>query len=142
MQSEEKVRIHTNFFLNMLHLLIIKVKVSSVNKAEIRKCLIRTNVILRFGLLIDHIGNIKMDALTSFIVVIIAITIQFSLYAIKRLQEPLEPNYLIDKNSKNKNYMGKFWKNAEITNGRLAMIGFLALIINYGFFGWIIPGFI
>ena len=84
-----------------------------------------------------------MDALTSFIVVIIAITIQFSLYAIKRLQEPLEPHYLIDKNSKkNKNYMGKFWKNAEITNGRLAMIGFLALIINYGFFGWIIPGFI
>ena len=51
--------------------------------------------------------------------------------------------YLINKNSKkNKNYIGKFWKNAEITNGRLAMIGFLALIINYGFFGWIIPGFI
>ena len=84
-----------------------------------------------------------MDALTSFIVVIVAITIQFSLYTIKRLQEPLEPKYLIDKNSnKNINYMGKFWKNAEITNGRLAMIGFLALIINYGFFGWIIPGFI
>ena len=84
-----------------------------------------------------------MDALTSFIVVIIAITIQFSLYAIKRVQEPLEPNYLTDKNSnKNINYMGKFWKNAEITNGRLAMIGFLALIVNYGFFGWIIPGFI
>ena len=84
-----------------------------------------------------------MDALTSFIVVIVAITTQFSLYAIKRLQEPLEPNYLIDKNPKNiKSYTGKFWKNAEITNGRLAMIGFLALIINYGFFGWIIPGFI
>ena len=84
-----------------------------------------------------------MDALTSFIVVIIAITIQFSLYAIKRLQEPLEPKYLIDKNSKNiKNYAGKYWKNAEITNGRLAMIGFFALIINYGLFGWIIPGFI
>ena len=81
-----------------------------------------------------------MDALASFIVVIIAITIQFSLYAIKRLQEPLEPDYLIDKNSKK--YTGKYWKNAEITNGRLAMIGFLALIINYGFFGWIIPGFI
>ena len=41
-----------------------------------------------------------MDALTSFIVVIIAITIQFSLYTIKRLQEPLEPNYLIDENTK------------------------------------------
>ncbi len=38
--------------------------------------------------------------------------------------------------------MCRFWKNAEITNGRLAMIGFLALIINYGFFGWIVPGFI
>ena len=84
-----------------------------------------------------------MDALTSFIVVIIAITIQFSLYAIKRLQEPLEPNYLIDKRSKKiKNFTGMFWKNAEMTNGRLAMIGFLALRINYGFFGWIIPGFI
>tara|TARA_B100001741_G_scaffold66878_1_gene53119 strand:+ start:607 stop:870 length:264 start_codon:yes stop_codon:yes gene_type:complete len=62
-----------------------------------------------------------MDALTSFIVVIIAITIQFSLYAIKRLQEPLEPNYLIDKNSKKrKNYMGRFWKNAEITNWEIS----------------------
>ena len=84
-----------------------------------------------------------MDALSSFIVVIIAITIQFSLYAIIRLQDPFEPNYLIDNNSKKiKNYLGKFWESAEITNGRLAMIGFLALIINYGFFGWIIPGFI
>ena len=84
-----------------------------------------------------------MDALTSFIIVVIAITIQFSLYTIKRLQEPLEPNYLIDKKSKNiKNFMGKYWENAEITNGRLAMIGLLALVINYGIFGWIIPGFI
>ena len=84
-----------------------------------------------------------MDALTSFIIVIIAITIQFSLYAIKRLQEPLEPHYLIDKDSKKfYNNLGKYWKNAEITNGRLAMVGFLALTINYGFFGWIIPGFI
>ena len=84
-----------------------------------------------------------MDALTSFIVVIIAITIQFSLYAIKRLQEPLEPDFLLkDSSKKIKKHTDKYWKNAEITNGRLAMIGFLALIINYGFFGWIIPGFI
>ena len=126
----------------MLHLLIIQVKVSSV-KNRYKEMFDKYKCHLLFGLLIDHIWNLKMDALTSFIVVIIAITIQFSLYAIKRLQEPLEPNYLIDRNSKKiKNYMGKFWKNAEITNGRLAMIGFLALIINYGFFGWIIPGFI
>ena len=126
----------------MLHSLIIKVKIPLSIKQKLGN--IGTyRCHLLFGLLIDHIWNLKMDALTSFIVVIIAITIQFSLYAIKRLQEPLEPNYLIDKNSKKiKNYMGKFWKNAEITNGRLAMIGFLALIINYGFFGWIIPGFI
>ena len=84
-----------------------------------------------------------MDALTSFIVVIIAITIQFSLYAIKRLKEPLEPDFLTDENLKKiKTHSDKYWKNAEITNGRLAMIGFLVLIINYGFFGWIIPGFI
>ena len=111
----------------MLHSLIIQVKISSVKKSRNEEMFDVNKCHFLFGLLIDHIWNLKMDALTSFIVVIIAITIQFSLYAIKRLQEPLEPNYLIDKNSKkNKNYMGKFWKNAEITNGRLAMIGFLA----------------
>ena len=44
-KSKEKVSIHTNFFLNMLHSLIIQIKVSSVNKAEMRKCLMYTNVI-------------------------------------------------------------------------------------------------
>ncbi len=33
-----------------------------------------------------------------------------------------------------------YWQNAERTNGRMAMMGFLALVINYGLFGWIIPG--
>lgn len=33
-----------------------------------------------------------------------------------------------------------YWKIAEMTNGRLAMIGLFSLVINYGFFGWIIPG--
>ena len=33
-----------------------------------------------------------------------------------------------------------YWKNAESTNGRLAMIGLFAAVINYGFTGWIVPG--
>ena len=33
-----------------------------------------------------------------------------------------------------------YWFIAERTNGRLAMIGFVAVIINYGLFGWIAPG--
>ena len=30
-----------------------------------------------------------------------------------------------------------YWSIAERTNGRLAMIGFMAVIINYSLFGWI-----
>ena len=37
--------------------------------------------------------------------------------------------------------MGNYWKNAELMNGRLAMIGLVATVINYGLFGWVIPGF-
>ena len=33
-----------------------------------------------------------MSPLTGFIIVVIAITLQFTLYTIKRLQEPLKPN--------------------------------------------------
>ena len=33
-----------------------------------------------------------------------------------------------------------YWQNAERTNGRMAMMGLLALVVNYGLFGWIIPG--
>ena len=84
-----------------------------------------------------------MDPLIGFIIVLVTITLQFSLYAIKRLQEPLEPfsdDYKIV--VKRNNQKNEYWKNAEITNGRFAMIGLLALVINYGLFGWIIPGFI
>ena len=84
-----------------------------------------------------------MDLLTSFIIVLVVITFQFTLYAIKRVQEPLEPNPLSDQTYKRiKESRKVYWKNAEKTNGRLAMVGLLALVINYGFFGWIIPGFI
>jgi|TARA_B100002052_G_scaffold38110_1_gene30259 hypothetical protein len=37
--------------------------------------------------------------------------------------------------------MKSYWKEAEQINGRLAMMGFFALVVNYGFTGWIIPGF-
>ena len=84
-----------------------------------------------------------MDPLTGFIIVLIVITFQFTLYAIKRMQEPFEPNLSNDQPyNKMNETRRKFWKNAEITNGRLAMVGLIVLVVNYGFFGWIIPGFI
>jgi len=84
-----------------------------------------------------------MSPLTGFIIVVIAVTLQFTLYTIKRLQEPLKPNpFDTQKPFKINSTKINYWKNAEITNGRLAMLGLMALVVNYGFFGWIIPGFI
>ena len=39
------------------------------------------------------------------------------------------------------NYQG-YWKNAERTNGRLAMIGLVAAVFNYTIFGLVIPGIV
>ena len=33
-----------------------------------------------------------------------------------------------------------YWTHAELTNGRMAMIGFFALVHNYILFGAVIPG--
>ena len=38
---------------------------------------------------------------------------------------------------KNFEWPNSYWFIAERTNGRLAMIGFTAVIINYTLFGWI-----
>ena len=79
-----------------------------------------------------------MSPLTLFIIFIIAVTFVIARYTLNRLKEPVKLNNseLLRKN----NYIN-YWKNAETTNGRLAMMGLLALIVNYGLFGWIIPGF-
>tara|TARA_B100000161_G_scaffold201381_1_gene147066 strand:- start:70 stop:324 length:255 start_codon:yes stop_codon:yes gene_type:complete len=39
--------------------------------------------------------------------------------------------------SKSFEWPNTYWFIAERTNGRLAMIGFMAVIINYSLFGWI-----
>ena len=39
--------------------------------------------------------------------------------------------------SENFEWPNTYWFIAERTNGRLAMIGFMAVIINYTLFGWI-----
>ena len=79
-----------------------------------------------------------MSSLTLFIIFIVAVTFITTRYTLNRLKEPVKSNsrYLLKQN----NYI-EYWKNAETTNGRLAMMGLLALVVNYGFFGWIIPGF-
>ena len=79
-----------------------------------------------------------MSPLTLFIIFIIAVTFITARYTINRLKEPVKSNFneLLEQN----NY-SDYWKNAETTNGRLAMMGLIALVVNYGLFGWIVPGF-
>tara|TARA_B100001287_G_C22532891_1_gene458266 strand:- start:8 stop:250 length:243 start_codon:yes stop_codon:yes gene_type:complete len=79
-----------------------------------------------------------MSPLSLFIIFIIAITFTTTMYTLNRLKEPIK--FSRTELLPNKNYID-FWKNAEITNGRLAMMGLIALVVNYGLFGWIIPGF-
>ena len=46
---------------------------------------------------------------------------------------PTEPRIEVD-------YDADYWKNAELLNGRLAMIGFFAAVHNYILFGAVMPG--
>ena len=80
---------------------------------------------------------ILMTPLTLFIILVLAITFITARYTLNRLNEPIQ---FSNKQPTQSKYID-YWKNAETTNGRLAMMGLLALIVNYGLFGWIIPGF-
>ena len=51
-------------------------------------------------------------------------------------KETLLSEHQISKTSKFE-WPNSYWFIAERTNGRLAMIGFMAVIINYTLFGWI-----
>ena len=81
-----------------------------------------------------------MSSLTGFILFVVLLTISVTTYTYKKLQEPLgiQHSTVIQDNIKRNKF--NFWMNVEITNGRLAMIGFLALVINYKINGEIIPG--
>ena len=55
-------------------------------------------------------------------------------------KESEETPFLEDQTSnmgENFEWPNSYWFIAERTNGRLAMIGFMAVIINYTLFGWI-----
>tara|TARA_Y100000589_G_scaffold298725_1_gene307550 strand:- start:356 stop:598 length:243 start_codon:yes stop_codon:yes gene_type:complete len=79
-----------------------------------------------------------MTPLSLFIIFLVAFTIITSRYTLNRLKEPIQSEK--EDPLPQSNYID-YWKNAETTNGRLAMMGLIALVVNYGLFGWIIPGF-
>ena len=61
-------------------------------------------------------------------------------YFLNKDNTPKETPVLTDKVSnmgENFEWPNTYWFIAERTNGRLAMIGFMAVIINYTLFGWI-----
>ena len=51
-------------------------------------------------------------------------------------EAPISENQ-ISNMGENFEWPNSYWFIAERTNGRLAMIGFMAVIINYTLFGWI-----
>ncbi len=53
------------------------------------------------------------------------------------LKEPPRSEAQKSRMGENFEWPNTYWFIAERTNGRLAMIGFMAVIINYTLFGWI-----
>ena len=53
------------------------------------------------------------------------------------LKETSLPEDQISNTKGNFEWPNTYWFIAERTNGRLAMIGFMAVVINYTLFGWI-----
>ena len=61
-------------------------------------------------------------------------------YLLNQVNAPVEnpvTDNQISSMGENFQWPDSYWFIAERTNGRLAMIGFMAVIINYGLFGWI-----
>ena len=60
-------------------------------------------------------------------------------YYLDQESNPEEITRSKDQTSNNSKFEwpNSYWYIAERTNGRLAMIGFMAVIINYSLFGWI-----
>ena len=60
-------------------------------------------------------------------------------YYLDQKNSPKETSLSKDQisNSSRFEWPNTYWFIAERTNGRLAMIGFMAVIINYTLFGWI-----
>ena len=55
----------------------------------------------------------------------------------KESEDTTVPENQISNTSEVFEWPNSYWYIAERTNGRLAMIGFMAVIINYTLFGWI-----
>ena len=60
-------------------------------------------------------------------------------YYLEQVNTPKKEKISEDQISKGEffEWPNSYWFIAERTNGRLAMIGFMAVIINYTLFGWI-----
>ena len=60
-------------------------------------------------------------------------------YYIEQQNDVKETSFSEDQisNTSKFEWPNSYWFIAERTNGRLAMIGFMAVIINYTLFGWI-----